>query len=317
MRSAVTAVLTAVFGIVVGTGFGCRKGTSTPPPPVTSAVPENEVVKPQDEGTGASSVAPSAAPSLAPRPRAEPTAPCPSEMQLVATACVDRYEAYLERLDTTHDPLRHSPFDRPEEGQRYAARSAPHVTPQAYVNRREASAACENAGKRLCTIREWYRACTGSTGTAYPYGHRYIAGRCNTGRPHLLSMLFGDDPRGWKYDEHFNSPRLNQEPGFLAVTGSHQGCTSDAGTYDMVGNLHEWVSDAVDYELPEKIQLRDDIRAKIGVNYGKAIFMGGFYSTSGEHGRGCRFLTPGHGWKYHDYSTGFRCCRDPIRSSAN
>jgi formylglycine-generating enzyme required for sulfatase activity len=80
--------------------------------------------------------------------------------------------------------------------------------------------------------------------------------------------------------------------------------------YDLVGNLHEWVADPVDYSLPRKIPLRPDIRAKIPKNLGKGIFMGGFYSTTRQHGSGCRFLTPGHGPRYHDYSTGFRCCAD-------
>jgi formylglycine-generating enzyme required for sulfatase activity len=78
----------------------------------------------------------------------------------------------------------------------------------------------------------------------------------------------------------------------------------------MVGNLHEWVSDTVDRRLPLKLPLRDDIRDKIRVNTGNGIFMGGFYSTTSEHGRGCAFVTIAHEPKYHDYSTGFRCCRD-------
>jgi sulfatase modifying factor 1 len=43
---------------------------------------------------------------------------------------------------------------------------------------------------------------------------------------------------------------------------------------------------------------------------GNATFMGGFYSTSGEHGPGCLFTTIAHEAAYHDYSTGFRCCKD-------
>jgi sulfatase modifying factor 1 len=317
MRGATTARLTAVATTVVVAGFGCREDADAKAQQDHTATSEIVPVPSHDSGVGATRAA--TAPRARPRSsvdepqgaRADRQSPCPSDMQLVATACVDRYEAHLVRVGADGSTARHSPFLRPADGQHYAARSAPGVKPQAYINRNEARSACEAAGKRLCTIREWYRACTGSTGTVYPYGSRFVAGRCNTGKPHLLSTLFGNDPRSWKYDEHFNSPRLNQEPGFLAATGAHRECASDAGTYDMVGNLHEWVSDSVNYDLPKKIPLRDDIRAKIGVNYGKAIFMGGFYSTTGEHGQGCKFLTPGHGWKYHDYSTGFRCCRDP------
>jgi hydroxymethylpyrimidine/phosphomethylpyrimidine kinase len=38
--------------------------------------------------------------------------------------------------------------------------------------------------------------------------------------------------------------------------------------------------------------------------------MGGFFSTKSEHGDGCTFTTAAHDVRYHDYSTGFRCCRD-------
>jgi formylglycine-generating enzyme len=38
--------------------------------------------------------------------------------------------------------------------------------------------------------------------------------------------------------------------------------------------------------------------------------MGGFYSTHGELGPGCTFTTIAHEPRYHDYSTGFRCCAD-------
>jgi formylglycine-generating enzyme len=242
----------------------------------------------------------------APETIAAPAGPCPSEMVQVGRACVDRHEAQL----STDDGAVHSPYERPVRGVRYVARSGPGIVPQAYVNRHEAQAACEAAGKRLCSVREWYAACRGTRQTTYPYGPSFVAGKCNTGKPHLLSRYFGTNPRAWKYAEHFNSPALNREPGFLALTGKHDECVSDYGVYDMVGNLHEWVSDTVDFALATKLPLRDDIRNKLGTNYGKGVFMGGFYSTGGQHGHGCGFVTIGHEARYHDYSTGFRCCRD-------
>lgn len=192
----------------------------------------------------------------------------------------------------------------------YVAQAAPNAYPQAYVNRIEAQAACEAAGKRLCTLGEWFRACKTTKGSLYPYGGKYERGACNSGKPHLLSQLFGRDAKKWKFMEHFNSPALSAEPGFLAKSAEYSRCTNDRGISDMVGNLHEWVSDTVDHDLPNKVPLRDDIRDKIGINMGHAIFMGGFYGNVNEHGEGCAYLTPGHGKKYHDYTTGFRCCRD-------
>jgi formylglycine-generating enzyme len=255
-------------------------------------------------------------PSLQVAPPPVPAAPelesgCPPEMSRVGPACVDRWEAHLVEIGPDGKEIAHPHYDRPKQGARYAARSASGVLPQGYVNRHEAKAACEAAGKRLCRLTEWYRACIGSKRAIYGYGTTYQKGVCNAGKPHLLGRLFGNNPGNWRYDDHFNSPKLNQEPGFLARTGEHAGCTNDNGVFDMIGNLHEWVRDPVDRSLEHKLPLRDDIRRKIGVNLGKGIFMGGFYSTISEHGRGCAFVTPGHEPRYHDYSTGFRCCADP------
>jgi formylglycine-generating enzyme required for sulfatase activity len=230
-------------------------------------------------------------------------------MAKVRGSCVDKWEAYLVEVKPDGTTANHSPYERPESGITYAARSAPGVVPQAYVNRNEAKAACESAGKRLCTLYEWYGACRGPRGFMYPYGPRMTKGACNVSKPHLLSRMHGNRPGNWKYDEHFNDPKLNQEPGFLARTGEYEQCVSGYGAADMVGNLHEWISDQVGPSLAGKIPLRDDIRKKLEKNEGNAIFMGGFYSTTSEHGRGCAFVTIGHGRNYHDYSTGFRCCK--------
>ena len=135
------------------------------------------------------------------------------------------------------------------------------------------------------------------------------AGKCNSRKAHLLSKFFGSSPGAWKYDENFNSPILNQQEGFLAHTGQYQECASGGQIFDMVGNLHEWVSDTVDGSLPRKIPLEDNLLERVPHLHGHGIFMGGFYSTGKEHGHGCGFITIGHEPSYHDYSTGFRCCK--------
>ncbi len=234
-------------------------------------------------------------------------------MAQVGRACVDKWEAHLVVVGADGSESAHSPYERPQQGIRYEARSAPGVVPQAYVSRNESHAACAAAGKRLCSLLEWYSACRGPRGFMYPYGPQMTKGACNASKPHLLSRVHGKDPRKWKYDEHFNDPMLNQEPGFLAATGEYEGCVSGYGVADMVGNLHEWISDPVDMSLETKIPLRDDIRDKLEKRTGNAIFMGGFYSTTSEHGRGCAFVTIGHEASYHDYSTGFRCCKSARR----
>lgn len=231
-------------------------------------------------------------------------------MVLVGSACIDRYEAHLvvRRNDGPFEA--YSPHLRPPQDLEYAARSEAGVRPQAYISRVEAALACEHAGKRLCSVAEWYGACRGAQRTTYPYGSVFERGRCNVGKPHLLTLHFGDNPRAWKYDEHFNSPLLDQLDGYLEPTGRFAGCVSSVGAYDMVGNLHEWVADRVDAQLAGKLPLQDGIRNRLRANTGKGVFMGGFFSTTSEHGRGCDFVTIAHEPAYHDYSTGFRCCRD-------
>jgi formylglycine-generating enzyme required for sulfatase activity len=124
-----------------------------------------------------------------------------------------------------------------------------------------------------------------------------------------LSRLYGENPAAWRYDEHFNSPLLLKEPKFLAPSGEFEGCASNIGAHDMVGNLHEWVADTAGPSLGQKIPMIDMIRRTLRRSAGKGVFMGGFFSTTKEHGRGCEFVTIAHEPRYHDYSTGFRCCR--------
>ena len=72
----------------------------------------------------------------------------------------------------------------------------------------------------------------------------------------------------------------------MAPSGAFAGCTNEYGAYDMVGNLHEWVAD------PD------------------GTFFGGFFLDTYQNGEGCEYRTIFHPFDYHDYSTGFRCCRD-------
>jgi sulfatase modifying factor 1 len=247
----------------------------------------------------------SAAPDAGPR---EP-GPCPEGMALVQRFCIDRFEAELvgPGPDGTIVTLPHNL--RPPRDVRFEARSLPGVMPQAYISRVEAAAACSNAGKRLCSMHEWRRACEGPRGWHWPYGGDAIAGRCNHNKGHLLSLRHGSDARLWKYNEQFNDPLLDITPGFLAKTGEYAGCTTPDEVYDLVGNLHEWVSDMVDAELVERLEAEDVERHNQPWKEGNGVFMGGFFSTADQLGAGCTFTTIAHEPAYHDYSIGFRCCR--------
>lgn len=236
---------------------------------------------------------------------------CPAEMALVGSTCIDRHEAHLVVVDADGRATRHPHHDRPPSGVRYEARSEPDVFPQAYISRNESERACNAAGKRLCSLKEWRRACWGTTLHTYPYGTTERPGACNVGKTHLLGRFFGHDPMRWKFEEHFNSPLLNREPGFLARTGEHVDCRTEDGVFDLVGNLHEWVSGTVGSELVDRFTREDIKRMKQPWRKGNGLFLGGFFSTNSEHGSGCKFVTFAHEPSYHDYSTGFRCCRDP------
>ena len=250
-----------------------------------------------------------AAPQVRPRPAAEPPGACPPDMIELGSVCVDRFEAHLleDLPDGTTRLFPH--YERPREGARYRAGNARGAFPQAYISRIEASAACDAAGKRLCTRLEWQRACRHRRTGVFPYAGRERPGACNTGKTYLLPILFPEQAYRFRYDEHFNSPALSQTEGFLAPAGAFDECATDLGAHDMVGNLHEWVSDPVTSPLLASLETDGVRRQWQPGSPGNAVFLGGFYSTKNEHGPGCSFITVAHDAAYHDYSTGFRCCR--------
>jgi hypothetical protein len=160
------------------------------------------------------------------------------------------------------------------------------VTPQGYLSKLTAKAACQTAGKRLCTLDEWRRACRGEDDTRFPYGATYQEGACNVHQPqHGAAMLYGDPSLG-HWDPRLNQLKVKGAP-LLKPTGETAACRSAwgaDGVYDMVGNLDEWVDDA------------------------KGIFAGGFYAR--DTVRGCDALVKNHPAVFFDFSTGVRCCAD-------
>jgi hypothetical protein len=251
---------------------------------------------------------------------ADAVAPCPVEMVLVAQRfCIDRYEASM--IDrATRRPL--SPFYPPSRkdmrraiaGQKWGpaalgkeeleppvpllpewqrgadieavAVSAAHVIPQAYLSKATARAACESAGKRLCTLSEWKVACRGDQNTRHPYGEKYRLGHCNVhGSSHPASLLYGNASLG-HWDPRLNQMTVDGAP-LLRPTGETLKCRSAwgiDGVYDMVGNLDEWVEDD------------------------KSTFVGGFYAR--DTFRGCEARVSKHPPIFFDFTTGVRCCGD-------
>ncbi len=247
---------------------------------------------------------------------------CPSEMVLAQEACVDRWEVSL--VDhKTQKPL--SPYYPPnatealdvEDYWRFAAGlygdaaaqslplpelpawqrerfqvravSRPGVVPQAYMTYYDAKRACENAGKRLCTEKEWVVACGGEHARKFPYGEKYATWSCNVFRNHHPAFVLHRNSSLGHRDPRLNLLFEGTDP-LLRLTGATPRCASTWGNeslWDMVGNLDEWVEG-------EK---------------GPA-FVGGFYSRSTN--KGCEAKVDVHGPAYYDYSTGARCCKNPI-----
>jgi hypothetical protein len=180
-----------------------------------------------------------------------------------------------------------------EDSWRPRAISRVNVTPQAYVSRPMAAAACASAGKRLCTADEWKRACRGEKNTRFPYGDEARDGLCNAASVVNPTNVDPDSVTGPP-----DNIRLRTHTGglydreVLHKTGDAWGCRSRWGgdaIYDMVGNLNEWVDGP------------------------GASYLGGYYTH--DSGTGCEARAEhagSEGAGYFHHSLGFRCC-DQLR----
>ena len=213
---------------------------------------------------------------------------CPDGMASIAGKyCIDQYEASVVEI-TGKETKAHSPY-KGVEGLKVKAVSKKGVIPQGHISKEQADAACKGAGKRLCTDEEWIGACKGKKPTTYPYGDDRKAGRCNDSGVSSFNHYYGENggaaPQTAFTWANMNDERLNQLKGTVAKTGSFSKCKNSYQVYDMVGNLHEWTSAT------------------------NGTFRGGYYLDTKINGEGCNYRTTAHGAKYHDYSTGFRCCK--------
>lgn len=285
--------------------LGCASARAVPERPVAAVEPQKST-KPGRSLVRRAIESEAKAEPVEPEPQSSspepPEGPCPPEMAFIdrgnTAYCIDRWEAHTVTLasdgQTTPWPPNHTVGDVQDQ---LMAASDPGRTPQGYISGQQASLACERAGKRLCEIDEWIVACRGPKDTRYPYGDQRQPNLCNDrfrrlGR-HPVVRLFeahaqpGTDSRQMWHPRWMNDPRLFDLDHTVAPTGSHERCTNDYGVFDMVGNLHEWVAD------PE------------------GTFLGGFFMDTFQNGEGCEYRTRAHPFDYHDYSTGFRCCRSP------
>ena len=220
--------------------------------------------------------------------------PCPSGMAYVAIEglhayCIDRWEAQVVELRGKEE-VPHPPT-KPVTKLTVKAVTRAGVTPQGYISKNEAEAACKAAKKRLCSGEEWQHACKGKKPTTFPYGDERKSGYCNdSGRAPLSALHPELGENVYASGEAMNDPRINEAPNTVAPTGSFTHCRNAFGVFDMVGNLHEWTADVHDGS--------------------RGTFRGGYYQDTHLNGDGCGYRTTAHDVSYHDYSTGFRCCAD-------
>lgn len=191
---------------------------------------------------------------------------CPDDMVVARPGvCIDRYE--YKRLGGDHPRL---------------AQSAVWVTGELGVVN-DAETLCALQGKRTCTRREWVDACRGPGGSRYPYGPKYLPGKCNVEK----AWRSVDALKVMKRDEQ-ELQRLDQsEP-----VGSMEGCVSPSGAADMVGNAEEWVRCDNGQE--------DDA----GTRW---CLVGGYWADARSS---CTYVIRKHAPDWHYYETGFRCCLD-------
>jgi sulfatase-modifying factor enzyme 1 len=211
---------------------------------------------------------------------------CPAGMAAIGAEatpfCIDRWEAavFVDSLE----PSGWSPYANPGSVPVRAV-AAPGLVPQGYISGTQAAAACERAGKRLCSDAEWLRACQGAAGHTFPYGDSRIDAACNDARDCHPAVQYFESSEAWVFSE-LDHPCIGQLPDGLAPTGSYAACASDDGIWDLMGNLHEWTADPA------------------------GTFRGGFYVDTAINGPGCLYQTTAHDTSHWDYSTGFRCCTD-------
>ncbi|MEL6349517.1 MAG: redoxin domain-containing protein, partial [Myxococcota bacterium] len=164
------------------------------------------------------------------------------------------------------------------------AKSIPGAEPTRGLSWYDASAACEAAGKRLCSEEEWLSACTGAIPNDLD-GDGIYSDDPIQGRRHP----YGDYPL-----ENYCASSREKDDARPLIAGNHPKCVTPEGVYDMEGNLKEWIGLAPD----------------------RAGLKGGSYFS--RNSARCGYFKKDVPPDGADDSMGFRCCRgkDPVDDSA-
>lgn len=153
----------------------------------------------------------------------------------------------------------------------------------------QAKKACEEVGKRLCTVDEYNFACEGPEMLPYVYGYVRDDKICNIDKPYHRP---NHDKRMLYYDECLEDDECRAELERLDQRheiGSTNSCVSWAGVVDLNGNVNEWVS-RPGKDPPDRSGLK-----------------GGWW---GPVRCRCRPTVGFHKEGDYGYEVGFRCCKD-------
>ena len=140
----------------------------------------------------------------------------------------------------------------------------------------EAKAACESAGKRLCSTEEWVSACQGEQAVDDDgdgnFANDYVEGN---------QFPYAD----W-YEARWCRDTEDRDTGKPGPAGSMPRCQTPTGIFDLGGNVAEWA----------------------GLTEGEAVLLGGDYRAKDKTGcfRPASTFGPGH----KNIAIGFRCCSD-------
>ena len=198
--------------------------------------------------------------------------------------CIDRWEASLVEA-TTSGEQPFSPYQSPN-GNAVRAVTSSNTVPQGYISREQSDLACKASGKRLCREEEWVMACRGDPPRAFPYGDARQKGACNDSGMSALRVYYPESPDTFS---RCSDERSAPEP------ASDYRCAVGG-----VCPVHQRIRCV---RHGRQLARMGDVDAP--------HFRGGYYLDTHFNGDGCSYHTTAHTAEYHDYSTGFRCCRDP------